>query len=272
MAAEMTTPKRGKPCSGSRAHFTMTDNPGGKPRVKCNHCEVCCDSAKTKYLAVCCTDVEVLRIHMRDCHPELITTPPKQRKRQHSELEENQVIHWSSQDNEEANKLLAQFIFECGLAFNIVEHPAFSKFVSKLNNNFKPVSSQTIGNKYVDESYERAQNLVQRNLENKTVVLSVDQSKDRNGEPIAHVVAIPPSGVPLLLKEVPHYTEDHTAQNLLSVVDECVQELEDMNSTVCGIINDNEPKSLCLRNLFREKYYHNTKHVHTPGVNYFHTY
>jgi len=43
---------------------------------------------------------------------------------------------------------------------------------------------------------------VKQQLKNTQVVLSVDQSADGAGDPIAHVVAVPQSGVPFLLQEV----------------------------------------------------------------------
>lgn len=43
---------------------------------------------------------------------------------------------------------------------------------------------------------------MQHQLKNTQVVLSVDQSTDGAGDPIAHVVAVPQSGVPFLLQEV----------------------------------------------------------------------
>ena len=43
---------------------------------------------------------------------------------------------------------------------------------------------------------------MKQQLKNSHVVLAIDQSADGAGDPIAHIVAIPPSGVPFLLEEV----------------------------------------------------------------------
>jgi len=49
----------------------------------------------------------------------------------------------------------------------------------------------------------------------------------------------------------------------MEIINECTLKLEEINTTVCGIINDNEPKSLLLRQMFQKKF--SDKMVHTPG-------
>jgi len=99
---------------------------------------------------------------------------------------------------------------------------------------------QQLSTTHLDTVYSDTQALVQQQLKSTSVVLSVDESSDGAGDPIAHVIALPPSGVPFLLAEIPHYTEQHTAANLMETVSECATKLEANNTSVAGLINDNE--------------------------------
>jgi len=128
-------------------------------------------------------------------HPEKVTTPPKKRARR--ELDELE-IQWARKDTEETHLLLAKALLECALPFAIVEHPAIVALFEKVNPSYKLPSSKTISTKYVDEVFENTTVLVKQQMKNSKVVLTVDQSADGAGDPIAHVVAIPPQGVPFL--------------------------------------------------------------------------
>jgi len=52
----------------------------------------------------------------------------------------------------------------------------------------------------------------------------------------------------------------------METISECAVKLEASNTTISGLINDNENKSLLLRQKFHEKF--RPKVVHTPGNNY----
>jgi len=170
---------------------------------------------------------------------------------------------WKPSDTEETNLLLAQTVLECALPFSLVEHPAFVTLIKKLNPQYELPCAKTLSTTQLDDIFTKTQILVNHQLKNSSVVLSVDQSQDGAGDPIAHVVAIPPSGVPFLLEEVPHYTEQHTAENLMETITECAVKLEEINTRISGLINDNENKSMLLRQKFNDKYKNVV--VHTPG-------
>jgi len=98
--------------------------------------------------------------------------------------------------------MLAQMVLECGLAYTFAEHPAVVSLFKKLNPSYKLPCSKTLSTSYLESTFSKIETLVTKQLKDTQVALVVDQSTDGAGDPIAHVVAVPPSGVPVLLEEV----------------------------------------------------------------------
>jgi len=227
----------------------------GKKRCICSICGI-----------FLCIDIDTLRNHVTQKHPESVTTPPSNRKRRRTSSDVPVPIPvWSAADNNEANTLLAEFIYEAALPFSITAHPAFLKWVSKLNNLYTPASRTAISDTYLDNVYNNTKAQVESRLKDQVVVLGVDQSTDGAGEPIAHITVVPTGGSEYIWDEIPHFTEEHSAENLMTHIVTTVEDISKLNVTVHGIINDNEPKSGCVREKFQERYSTNGKVVFTPG-------
>jgi len=264
-----TTPVRKKTKSRTRTRLMFRDIPGRPDHRECIECS-----------KIVSRNLDTLRRHIKSDHPDKVTTPPKpptltsgKRKRAFSANpvpyecydvdSDEEVPVWTTDDTKEAHTLLAQAMLECALPFAIVEHPAIVALFRKHNPSYTLPCTKTLSSTYLDTVFDTTESRVKKQLTNTQVALSVDESSDGAGDPIAHVVAIPPSGVPFLLEEIPHYTEQHTAENLLENISECSEKLAQLKTTVTGLINDNENKSLLLRQKFHEKFANTI--VYTPG-------
>jgi len=206
-----------------------------------------------------------LRNHLNKEHPELKTSPAvcRKRKRISSNGDDYVVSNWKQHDTDDANALLAEFILEAALPFSVTSHPAFLKWIAKDNKDYTPANRASISGEHLDRVYNNTKEQVEDYVKHSSVVLGVDQSTDGAHEPIAHITVVTTDSTELLWKEIPHYTEEHTAENLMTHLSACVDELEKLGSSVSGIINDNEPKSGAVRQKFHEKYH--DKIVFTPG-------
>jgi len=248
-----TPQKGGRTRSNTRKYFTDIQQ-NGKPRCKCTRCP-----------ATLCRDTDTLRNHLNKEHPELKTSPAvcRKRKRISSNGDDYVVSNWKQHDTDDANALLAEFIFEAALPFSVTSHPAFLKWIAKVNKDYTPANRASISGEHLDRVYNNTKEQVEDYVKHSSVVLGVDQSTDGAHEPIAHITVVTTDSTELLWKEIPHYTEEHTAENLMTHLSACVDELEKLGSSVSGIINDNEPKSGAVRQKFHEKYH--DKIVFTPG-------
>lgn len=74
-------------------------------------------------------NIDTLRRHIAESHPEDLTTPPKKRSR--SVSTKPMTNEWTANDTNEAHLLLAQAVLECALPFSIVEHPAIVALFKK---------------------------------------------------------------------------------------------------------------------------------------------
>ena len=64
----------------------------------------------------------------------------------------------SNDENETSRKLLARWMFKCGIAWNTVGDSYFRDFVHSLREDFKCPAPETIGGKYLDERFIEIEN------------------------------------------------------------------------------------------------------------------
>lgn len=79
----------------------------------------------------------------------------------------------------------------------------------------------------LDEVYQDVKQEVQKKLqEEQKVTLGCDGSSDGCQEPITHIVALTSNYPPFLVREVVHRDEEHSASNILGIIDEDVSNLK----------------------------------------------
>lgn len=98
-----------------------------------------------------------------------------------------------------------------------------------ISPGFKPVSRQTLSKSLLESTYTKTLAAVTLKLqEQKAVTLGCDGSSDGCQDPITHIVAVTKGCPPFLLREVSHYTEDHSSANILITLDEDVKYLNEV--------------------------------------------
>jgi hypothetical protein len=129
--------------------------------------------------------------------------------------------------------LLAEAIYYDALPFSIAESVYFKKFIDFITPGFQLSCRQTIAGSLLNSIYEETEKEVTLKLqEEQKVTLGCDGSSDGCQEPITHVIAITKTCLPLLLREVIHLDEEHSASNILTILDDDVTRLK----KVCNII------------------------------------
>jgi len=128
-----------------------------------------------------CDDLNTLRTHLQNEHPNLGRTPPKKRKRVSVDATEPKAV-WTEHDNEKSNALLAQMLCECAVPFNTVSHPAFLEWVGHLNPSYGPANRTALSDIYLEQLYIKTKTEVDKRLKDTSVVFCVDQSKDGAGD------------------------------------------------------------------------------------------
>lgn len=67
---------------------------------------------------------------------------------------------WTQADEDEADQLAAEWLYEANLPFNLFEHPAAKRFFNKLRPSYTPPSAYRIANSLLDESYKKVKETV----------------------------------------------------------------------------------------------------------------
>jgi len=187
------TPRKGGRTRSNTRKFFDDIQQNGKLRCKCTRCP-----------AVLCRDTDTLRNHLNKEHPDLQTSPAVSRKRQRiSSNGDDRVVNnnWTKRDTDDANALLAEFLYEAALPFSVTSHPAFLKWITKVNKDYTPANRASIAGEHLDRVYNETKAAVEHCVKNSSVVLGVDQSTDGAHEPVAHVTVVTTDGTELLWKE-----------------------------------------------------------------------
>eukprot|EP01127_Copromyxa_protea_P010323 TRINITY_DN2511_c0_g1_i5.p1 TRINITY_DN2511_c0_g1~~TRINITY_DN2511_c0_g1_i5.p1 ORF type:complete len:594 (-),score=80.92 TRINITY_DN2511_c0_g1_i5:2252-4033(-) len=249
----------GRPVGGVRKYFdrvTVDDT----VRMRCSFCS-----------HTCCVHPITMTNHLMKCEPaqgkavfdlpktkeEISNEKMKKRKRSDSLIfdeEFNDVRPWTPEDNETARVLLSQALFDHDIPWKFVESSGFKNFIAKLNPCFTPQTRHSLSEVYLDKEYQRLQDLIAQETKGDLVTLIPDGSTDGCQEPITHIMAVGSNNIPYLHKVLIHTTEKHTTENLVDKMVECVNELEEANVGVKGIISDNEIKMVTFRQRMKQKY------------------
>lgn len=64
---------------------------------------------------------------------------------------------------------------------------------------------------------------------------------------------------------MPHTTEEHTAENICTIVNQCKTELEEIGAKVQGLISDNEVKMISVREKFEKQEKDREHFLSCPG-------
>jgi hypothetical protein len=132
--------------------------------------------------------------------------------------------------------LLAAAIYHDVLPFTTPESVYFKRFIDFIAPGFQLASRQAVAGSLLDSIYAETQKEVVLKLqEEKKVTLGCDGSSDGCQEPITHVIAITKSCQPFLLREVVHRDEEHSASNILTLLDADVYSLEQVCCNFCCI-------------------------------------
>lgn len=151
--------------------------------------------------------------------------------------------------------LLSQALFYDAIPFKFIESPYFRKFMDFVAPGFQLTTRGRVADHFLDISYQRIQTEVTQALKReKKITLGCDGSSDSGQEPLTHLIAIPQKNPPLLLREFVHLEEQHTAPNILKIIDAEVMQLTSMGIGVRGLITDNEAKMVNVRDQFRVDY------------------
>jgi hypothetical protein len=130
-----------KSTGGRKRSLTRSNFEDVNPKqVKCNHCH-----------QIFCVNTETMKNHLLQCHGEAPFTPPKKEtKRVHTtsnQVPSDSHPHWTKEMNENAQILLAKFIFDVGsIPFSLVDNEEFRKFLSFVAPQFVPPNEQKVAN------------------------------------------------------------------------------------------------------------------------------
>jgi len=205
--------KRGRKPSRTTIN-NFEDIPGDPDFKRCKHCDVC--KRNTFHPALRKLSLETVKHDVTTSptrHPNNVSTPPKERTVSGDGC--STCGPWSHERVANTHRLLARVVLECGLSFAFVGHPAFKEFVDSFNTQYKLPCATTLSTTHLDTVFMETQSLVNKELKNTSVTLVIDESSDGVGDPIAHAVAVPPSGVPFLLKEVLFYHHNNFCRFLI---------------------------------------------------------
>ena len=199
-----STPSRGRPPSWIVEHITkstVTNNGVCKHKATCNYCHtVFSYNTQTiaQHLLRRCNSInQSLVAADGDVEP-----PARKRQRVTSSCNGNSLLNnedaliprLTVEQHEQCRRLLALAIITGLVPFEFAENKYIKQLFQILRPDFTPPSADTISSGYLSIFKSETKAKVEQELkEHKSTTLGIDGSKDNNGNPINHILALTPS-------------------------------------------------------------------------------
>jgi len=150
----------------------------------------------------------------------------------------------SEAEEEALNIALAELFYMAGLAFNLVEHPAFRRFLQLLRPAYKPPSRWQLANSLLNEVYNRLKRSIDKLLKQRSgqITLVTDGWTNPRGEAIINYLAVTRTES-IFLKNVYTSKDRHTGEYIANGLIEQVEELGRESLTAVTTDNASNMKS-----------------------------
>jgi len=155
---------------------------------------------------------------------------------------------------------LCRWIYGSATPFTVVENPHFRDFLTQLCPAFAPPTRNAVANKYLEAECTRLEKVVWQSLtRSRFCTVAIDAAEDQGKEHVYHVCGLTPR-----THFIGTIRFGATTQSAKKIIDEMSPFLEDLDAhdvEVVGMMTDNEPKMVKLRETFQKQ----NDHMCIPG-------
>ena len=177
---------------------------------------------------------------------------PRPTKRLQLDLNSH-LIRTTTGQKEHLDEKVAEFIFACNLAFNVVEHPMFLSMLDALRPGYKPPPRKALSTKHLDKSHERLQTKMKANLEGKVVTIQQDGWSNIHNDPVV-ATSVTCDGKGYFLDAVETGTTSKTGENCKEMLKTSINlAREKYGCQVKSVVTDNARNMEKMRKALKEE-------------------
>jgi hypothetical protein len=163
----------------------------------------------------------------------------------------------TSSTKEEIDAAIANFIIRCGLAFSIVDSPAFKAMLFALNPIFAANSptAKVLSGRLLQEQYDKSQKKINEILSDATeLTLTSDGWTNVRGDHIVNFVIKAPNQPPFFYKSI-NTSETAAPQNAPAIADAICEVIEEIGvHKVSAVVTDNAPVMQAAWKIIEERH------------------
>jgi len=161
-------------------------------------------------------------------------------------------VAFSGDELEQHRVALSRWIYASSTPFTVVESKHFKQFLAHLCPAFALPTRFDVSNKYLTLEEVRLRKMMEKALTKaQFCTLSVDGAEDQGKMHVYHVCALTPR--PYFLGTIRFGATTHSAKKILDELAPFMDRLEQLTVDVVGMMTDNEPRMVSLRETFQRQ-------------------